>query len=162
MEGQLAIGEPFRLTGKRWDSEEVRPFLARYSELREEGVFYNADFKGRIPGLEDSPDEDRAIYLLSTLWSIEREKARIRKALADGYRPVAEVWTPTKAGDRKRFASIITYKPGYYSGGTGLICEYEDARLVVDEDGNPRMVLPKGKRSHGFEAGAGRTVLVRS
>lgn len=149
--------ETLVLTGKKWDKEEVRPFLDRFSELRDEGLSYNDDFRGKIPGVAGSPDEDRAIYLLQGLWKIEREKERIRAALADGFRPVEQ----GEPGGRKRFASILTYRPEHYVGGTGLICEYEDARLVFDEDGNPRMVLPKGKRSHGFEAGNGRTVLVR-
>ncbi len=141
-------------TTPRITDEEVRPFLGRYSALRDEGVHYNEDFKGRIPGLEDHPDEDRAIYLLSGLWKIAREQQQIGEAIADGFKTV-ESGPP---GGITR-GDVIVYRAGHYCGGAGMISHYESARLFFERDGKPYAVVPKGKQ-HGHDT-AGALVLVR-
>lgn len=135
----------FKWNGDHGDKEQVRPYLARYAKLREEGLSYNDDFKGKIPGVAGSPDEDRAIYDLSCLWRIEQEKARVAAALANGFIPIVS------GVGRQRFGKVITYKPGHYVGGTGLIKEYEAARVMFDAEGKPFAVIPKGKRN-GYDA----------
>jgi hypothetical protein len=138
----------FRWNGNWGDKEQVRSFLAEYAALRESGLFYNSDFEGRIPALAGSPDEGRAIYLLSSLWAIEREQEKIAEARSSGYVKVER----GEPDERRRYARIIVYRPGHYVGGTGLLSEYEDARLVFDAEGAPLAVLPKGRRTRGYDA----------
>lgn len=145
----IKIGDKqmFTWVGGYGDREQVQPFLADYSKLREAGMSYNDDFKGQIPGLEGSLDEDRAIYALSCLWHIEQEQKQIAAALADGY----TVMDIAKPATQQRFPNIIVYRPEHYSGGTGLISRYTDARLIFDDNGQPSVLLPKGRRTRGYD-----------
>lgn len=129
-----------------WDKnyrnlEQVRPYLAEYTALRAAGTFYNDDFKGKIPGVAGSPNEDTAIYLLSNLWRIEGETEEIAHAINDGYREIA-----SSEKHEARYAEVIVYRPGHYSGGTGRIDRYTDARIRFDLQGFPVAVVSKGKR----------------
>jgi hypothetical protein len=142
---------------KNYDNkEQVRPYLAEYTALRDAGTFYNDDFKGKIPGVAGSPNEDTAIYLLSNLWRIEGELEEVARAINDGYQALPS----GDPGGFKRYAKVIVYRPGHYSGGTGMISRYESARVAFDVDGTPFAVIPKGKR-HGHQVGRGQ-VLVKS
>ncbi len=138
-----------------WDrdynnNEQVRPYLDAYTELRAQGVFYNDDFIGKIPGVAGSADEKKAIYMLSCLWHIEQERAQIAAALADGYVRLEQ----GKPGSVARYAHAITYRPGHYVGGTGLIRTIESVRVTFWDDGKPREVIPKGKRNGYLISGA--------
>ena len=130
----------------KYDPEQVRPYLAQYSELRERGLRYNDQFKGKIPEIA-GPDEDRLIYLLSNLWAIEQEKRRIADAKAAGFRRIRS----GDGGSTKRFAEVILYRPKYYVGGTGEIVTVPSARVRFDASGEPVAVIPKGKRN-GYDA----------
>jgi hypothetical protein len=143
-----------------WDrdynnKEQVRPYLDTYTALRGQGVFYNDDFLGKIPGVAGSPDEKTAIYLLSNLWHIEQERTQIAAALADGYVRLEQ----GDPGSVTRYARVIVYRPGHYVGGTGLINTYENARVILAPNGKPSVLIPKGKRN-GYQVN-GAELLVR-
>lgn len=136
----------FQWNGDYKDNEQVRPYLARYSELRDAGMFYNTDFVGKIEGIAGSEYESKAIYMLSCLWGIESEREEIAHAINDGFQQV----THGDPGGFKHYAEVIVYRPGHYVGGTGLISKYERARLAFDTDGSVYAVIPARKR-HGHQ-----------
>jgi hypothetical protein len=92
------------------DLGQVEPFypayLTVYEQLRAAGGYpFNADFKGRIPGIE-GPREDTAIYLLQKLRSIRDMEAKVTGHRAAGWRDVdlAEL-----DGGPVRFAGVAEY-----------------------------------------------------
>lgn len=138
------------------DKDQVREFLPRFTELRDEmramGQYpYNSCFVGKIHGIE-GPDEETAIYLLQNLYDIEAE-ARAMSALREEMQPLTELSKTTK------FAKIVVYQSNHFVGGTGTRKSFEHAR-VVPKNGRPYVILPKGKRTHGYLI-AGYEVLVR-
>jgi hypothetical protein len=157
-----------------WDNdysnlEQVRPYLSAFERLKsamaEAGQFpYNDSFKGRIPGIAESEREDTAIYLLQRLNREEKRQDQIAKLLDDGFveagrRPPGEVdYRGQGNGDyhQEKFASIIISN----EHGT---TRYESARLVWSRklDGQPYVVMPKGKRTTGRLIETDSTVLVR-
>lgn len=142
---------PFTLSAAEWDREQVRPYLEAFAAVRAEldpsgtGIAYDADFIGRVPGIAGSPHETRAIYLLQTLWSVEREAERVALMLAQGYREIEAPDVPT------RYERVVLYHEGRYVGGTGSFAKYCDARVAAD----PARVIPKGKRN-GYDARSAR------
>jgi hypothetical protein len=139
------------------DLSQVEPFLpaflAVHAEVAHGDLAYNDDFKGRIPGIE-GPDENRAIYMLQTLKSVNELNAQVEQYLADGGARIETLSETTK------FASVVRY--GWYMGGTGWH-EWQDARIVPDErTGTPKYVLPKGKRTHGHLIDGGRILAKRT
>lgn len=142
----------------KWTHETVEPFLAEFGKLREAMVEagqypYNDSFLGKIPGIAGE-GEGTAIYRLQGLYEIREQERKIDALRADGFVQVNEL--PAKI----RCKRIVVYRPGHFSGGTGLISEYQDARLVP-KDGKPWMILPKGKSRNGFQASSG-IVLVKA
>lgn len=141
------------------DKSQVEPFMDAYTTIRDEldaaGKYpYDAEFEGRIPAIA-GPNEKTAIYLMQSVHRIRQEQRRIQELRDSGYLEV------TTLAARTRFEHIVVYQPGYYSGGTGLISEYRDARLVPDASGKPHAILPKGKRTNGYQASSG-LVLVKA
>ena len=132
---------------EKWDREQVREFLPEFTALREamaeRGEYpYNDSFLGRIPGIAGDC-EGTAIYLLQTLYDIERERREIEALDAEGYRPIDLLMETTK------YAHVVVHQPDYYVGGTGRIDRFEQAR-VVPKDGRPCAILPKGRRRNGL------------
>lgn len=139
------------------DYTQVEPFLAAFltvhAEVAHGDLAYNDDFKGRIPGIA-GPDEDRAIYMLQTLKSLNELAARVDQYLADGGERIEKLSETTK------FASVVRY--GWYVGGTGWH-EWKDARIIPHEEtGAPRFVLPKGKRTNGHLLDGGHILAKRT
>ena len=102
-----------------WDKDyknldQVRPYFADFMAIYNAitGTKYNDLFKGKIPGLIGSPNEDTGIYLLQNLAGVEEVNARIAAFLADGgYRLTEQMPGPKERGTLVHF--------GYYMGGTG-------------------------------------------
>jgi hypothetical protein len=116
-------------------------YLAVYEQLRAaDGYPFNADFKGRIPGIE-GPREDTAIYLLQKLRSIRDMEAKVTGHRAAGWRDVdlAEL-----DGGPVRFAGVAEY--GWYMGGDGFQ-SWENARLTRHD--SSVWVLPGRNRTRG-------------
>lgn len=129
----------------------VPAFMARLREIEAAGQYrYNDSFKGHIPGIE-GPDEDTAIYLLQGLERRNRQDEKVAALLAAGYEHASTLDGTTK------FERVVLY-PTREMGGEWA--EYQDARLVPYESGEPRAILPKGKRTHGHLVN-GRAVLVK-
>lgn len=152
----------FKFDGDYKNKEQVAPFLdafsAVYAEIAAGGDYtYNASFKGRIAGLDPATDkdEDTAIYMLQCMHAIREENRNLERLLADGYKNVVSL--PIQ----KRFASIVVYHAGHFTGGTGYTQYFTNARIIPDAEGKPRMLMEKGKRRYGHPL-AGRRVLVRS
>lgn len=145
------------------DLEQVREWLPRFREVLAEiesaGQYrYNDSFRGRIPGIE-GPCEETAIYLLQKLERAEENRLRIEQALADGCEPIETV-------DRiQKFSRVIVYDDQDRMRGP-IWQEWEDARILPETNpnlcrvGEPSVVLPKGKRTHGHRVN-GRKVLVK-
>lgn len=146
-----AADNGWRFNGDYDDLEQVRPFWQTYVTVHDEvtehgGYPYNASFKWRIPAIF-GPDEDTAIYLLQSLRHLREHQAKVLRLIAEGYTPLESLDVQT------RFASIANVSDSGQS-----INVYDDARLVP-RDGRPSVILPKGKRTHGFRVGS--RVLVR-
>lgn len=144
-------------TGDWKDLEQVRPYFDQFKKIKDgEGLFYNDDFRGRIEGLA-GPDEDRGIYLLQKLHRQERNQGTIAAALADGHHDLKPM-APDEPLDRQKFASIYVLRDQGQQ-----IFHYEDARLVYDEKTRqPYMVLPKRKRSHGYQVWGSDQLVVKT
>jgi hypothetical protein len=138
-----------------WDNNyrnlaQVEPFYPAYLAVRElilaaGGYPYNDLFKGRIPGLEDSPREDTAIYMLQTLRSVREMETQIAERRKAGWRDFAP---DDLAGDTPvRFAAVAQY--GWYVGETGFR-QWENARLA--RYGTSVMILPGRSRTKGYLA----------
>lgn len=119
-----------------WDknyknTEQMRPYLADFlaikKELTDAGKYpYNDSFKGRIPGLAGSLNEDTGIYLLQTLADLERLRARTADVLArGGYRLTDRLPSETERG------TLI--HTGGYMGGTGWK-EIPQAKVRFDRE----------------------------
>lgn len=130
--------------------EEFLPaFLARAAELKAAGKYpYNDSFKGHVPGIE-GPDEDSAIYMLKGLEELNKQNARIAELIAAGFQYI------TTLDKVSKFRRVVLY-PTNRMGGEWA--EFEDARVIPYEDGAPRALLPKGKRTNGHLV-SGRAVL---
>ena len=151
----------FAFNGKWDDLEQVAEFLPAFTARRDElGAAnrypYNDDFRGHIPGIEGEW-EDRAIYLLQTLYRFRQQEQRINKLLAEGFEHLTELEHET------RFRRVVFY-PKRNLGGEWQ--EWSDARLLPEVKPNQaavtgqiRAVLPKGKRTNGHLC-LGRGVLV--
>jgi len=130
-----------------WDkdynnTEQLRPYLADFMALKDSGLFYNADFKGKIPGLTNSTNEDTAIYLLQRLADLESLRSRTQEFIdAGGYRLTERLPNPTERG-----TLVLT---AFYVGGTGWQ-EVSSAIVTVAENGDVRFKLPRQKnwRTH--------------
>lgn len=103
---------------KSYDNvEQVRPYLADFIPLHDEferahGTAYNSLFKGRIPGMAGSPNEDTGIYLLQHLLDLDRLRERTQAFLdSGGYRLTDRLPEPNERG--------TLVHTGYYMGGTG-------------------------------------------
>jgi len=141
----------FVFNGDYKELEQVAGLLPRFSELYDGGLFYNADFAGRIPELA-GPDEETGIYLLQGLRRSRINEGKLRAALAAGY---AEI-TRGELNSQQRFESIILLG----CGRDGRWTEYAGARIVFDDHGHAAGVLGKGKRSRGQRT-IGRRVIAR-
>jgi hypothetical protein len=137
------------------DLAQVIPFIesywAVYEEIKAAGRYpYNADFEGRIAGLEDSlPREETPIYLLQQLRGLVEGHERLAEVLDSGYRRL------TKLASRERFAGVVVFDRFYATR------RLEDARVIPDEQRRPSGVLPKGKRTRGLRLGTFDQVYVR-
>lgn len=137
------------------DFSQVDPFLpaftARLEALQADGKYpYNDSFKGHVPGIE-GPSEDSAIYMLQGLVDRNRDAARLEALLGAGYERLETLEAMT------RYAHIVLYPKNRMNGSWS---EFADARLVPYPSGEPKGVIPKGKRTHGALV-MGRGVLVK-
>ncbi|HEX5308957.1 MAG TPA: hypothetical protein VFW38_07745 [Solirubrobacteraceae bacterium] len=141
--------------GDYYDLAQVIPFIEPYwtiyEQLKAAGKYpYNADFEGRIPGLEDAlPREETPIYLLQGLRHLVEGHERLAQVLADGYRRLTVLAT------RERFSSVVVFDRFY------AVQRFEDARVIPDEQHHPSRVLPKGKRTRGRRVGSLDQLYVR-
>ncbi len=141
--------------GDRHDLAQIIPFIEPYwtiyEQIKAAGKYpYNADFEGRIPGLEDAlPREETPIYLLQQLRGLVEGHERLAQVLDDGYRRLTEL------AARERFSSIVVFDRFYATQ------RLQDARVIPDEQHRPSCVLPKGKRTHGLRVGSLDQVYVR-
>lgn len=129
----------------------IEPYWMIYEQIKAAGKYpYNADFEGRIPGLEDAlPREETPIYLLQGLRGLVEGHERLAQVLDDGYRRLTELAT------RERFSSVVVFDRFY------AVQRFEDARVIPDEQRRPSGVLPKGKRTRGRRIGSLDQVYVR-
>lgn len=129
----------------------IEPYWTIYEQIRAAAKYpYNADFEGRIPGLEDAlPREETPIYLLQQLRTLVEGHERLAKILDAGYRRLTELTT------RERFASVVVFDQSYAAK------EYDAARVIPDDEHRPSGVLPKGKRTRGLRVGSLGQVYVR-
>lgn len=126
-----------------WDNdyknhEQVRPYFKDYlkvrTEIEDNGQYtYNDLFKGRIPGLAESDNEDTGIYLLQTLHALDQESAREAEFLASGARWVEEFDWSTEPALNKGLRGTLVMR-GRFMGGTGYEV-FEDARVTVRTTG---------------------------
>jgi hypothetical protein len=139
-------------------------FLAAYERLEGgRGFVYNDDFRGQVCAEIEDPGhtharngacgcgEDTAIYLLQTLRRAKMVEAQVAERMAAGYQPLETLTEVT------RFAHVVEY--GSYHDVTGWK-EWEDVRVVPDAQGRPEVVLPKGRRTHGFRLGGGHLLVL--
>ncbi len=118
-------------------------YLAVYAEITAAGQYpYDDSFKGRIPGIE-GPNETTAIYLLQSTRHIMDLNAQVDAAVADG----CQLLDAEGVEGTTKYARVVQY--GFCVGGTGWK-EWTDARLVRMTTQRSTMVLPKGRRTHGF------------
>lgn len=116
-----------------WDrnhdnNEQVRPymnqFLDAHREITADGGFpYNDSFKNRIVGIAGSADEDRAIYMLQQLKSLDELAVQIAEYKAAGGIDIENL----EEGTVYR-GSVVRY--GYYVGGTGFT-RYDSVRFAI-------------------------------
>ena len=129
--------------GDYHDLAQIIPFIdcywTIYEQIKTAGKYpYNADFEGRIPGLEDAlPREETPIFLLQGLRRLVEGHDLLAQVLADGHRRLTELAT------RERFSSVAVFD------SFSAVQRFEDARVIPDEQHRPSCVLPKGKRTHG-------------
>lgn len=141
--------------GDYHDFGQIIPFIEDYwtiyEQIRAAGKYpYNADFEGRIPGLEDAlPREETPIYLLQQLRRLVEGHERLAQILDAGYLRLTELAT------RERFSSVVVFDRFYAAQ------RYEQARVIPDEQQRPSGVLPKGKRTRGRRIGSLDQVYVR-
>lgn len=143
---EAAAVTPFVFDRDYKNTEQVRPYLADFSALKNAGLFYNDSFKGKIAGLAttDSKNEDTAIYLLQTLFDLERLKERTAAFLAaGGYRLTDRLPKSTERGTLVRTA--------FYMGGTGW--KELQVATVRDENGTIQFKLPRQKNWRTFHDG---------
>jgi hypothetical protein len=127
-------------------------FMARLAELETAGRYrYDASFKGHIPGI-GGPNEDTAIYLLQGLERVKAEEAMVAQLLADGYEYVTELDGPRK------YRHVVLLRTRRMGEGT---IDIRDGRLLPDSDGQPHMVLPKGKRTNGYRVSDRRVLALK-
>ncbi len=129
----------------------IEPYWTIYEQIKAAGKYpYNADFEGRIPGLEDAlPREETPIYLLQGLRGLVEGHEQLAQILVDGYRRLTELAT------RERFSSVVVFDRFY------AVQRFEDARVIPDREHRPSGVLPKGKRTRGRRIGSLDEVYVR-
>ena len=153
--GGSADSEPYKFNNDYDNKEQVRRFYpayaARRAELDAAGLFpYNDRFVGQIDGLEavTPKDEGTAIYLLQLMHDRDAEDAREEEFLASGGVVLNLDELDTHAILRGTFVHR-----NFYVGGNGWT-QYDEARLLVSR--GLGSVLPKGKRTHGFQLHTGR------
>jgi hypothetical protein len=139
-----AVKDGFAFNGDWDDLEQVAAHLDAYTRLRQEMTDagkcpYNDNFLGQIPGIA-GPDESRAIYLLSGLLAAREQQAKVERLLSEGYEHVT-------TGDPGHPYAVVVFYPTRQMGGRWQ--QWAGARLVCDDDGEIRGVLPKGKRTRG-------------
>ncbi len=129
----------------------IEPYWTIYEQIKAAGKYpYNADFEGRILGLEDAlPREETPIFLLQGLRRLVEGHELLAQVLADGYRRLTELAT------RERFSSVAVFD------GFSAVQRFEDARVIPDEQHRPSGILPKGKRTHGRRIESPDQVYVR-
>lgn len=117
-------------------------FTARYAELDAAGQYpYNDSFKGHL-GIEDDKAEDTAIYLCQCLTHFHEDALKVHAFIEAGGRFLV-------AGDRPE-GRVDVAMFGWYSNGSGFRL-HQDVRLVYHTGADkPYMLLPKGKRTHGY------------
>lgn len=141
----MAPVAPFEFDGDYKNLAQVLPYYqaytARYRALDAAGAYpYDDSFNGYL-GIGCGKSEDTAIYLCQTLTHIHEDALRVNDFIADGGRFLADE-RPTGRVDVAMF--------GWYMGGTGFKV-HRDVRLVYrGENGPAYMLLPKGKRTHGY------------
>lgn len=130
-----------------WDrnydnTEQVRPYLADFMVLKNAGFFYNDDFKGKIPGLANSANEDTGIYLLQNLARLDELRERTRAFIAAGGYALPH-HTPMEIGR----GTLV--RAGFYMCGTGW-SEKQVAAVKVDERDTVYFKEPRQKnwRTH--------------
>ena len=129
-----------------WDkdydnTEQVRPYLADFMALKNDGTHYNADFEGKIPGLIGSIHEKTGIYLLQTLADLEKLKEKTQSFIeSGGYRLSDRLPKETERG--------TLVHTGFYMGGTGW-SQHQNAKVTVLHEA-VRFKLPRQKnwRTH--------------
>lgn len=120
-----------------WDKdyqnhEQVRPYFKDYlrvrAEIRASGTYtYNDLFKGRIPGLAESENEDTGIYMLQNLFRLDEKRDQMEAFVAAGGAPLTEFDLEGK------ILRGTLARHGWYSGGTGY-AERENVRVTVSQN----------------------------
>lgn len=125
--------------------EDLMPaFLARFAELDPSMTFaYNDSFRGHM-GIDDSPNQDTAIYLCQTLKRRRELAGMVSERLAEGYVPVDHL------DGSVRCAAVFYY--GWDMSGTSHK-EWTDVRLVPYR--SEMMVMPKRARTRGYLVSGG-------
>lgn len=137
-------------------------FKEAFDRLKPEGrdFVYNDDFLGQIEGLAGTEDESRAIYWLQSGRRIEAHFERVDEALANGW---VDYEGLTESERAKRPESVLLVGRGWESnivGGSTEWIEIPQGRIVLEpRTGNPKGVLPKGKRTYGEEVGLRRLLV---
>lgn len=161
---------PWTFDGDYKNLAQVIPFIDDYwrlcAEFRAEGqrTMYHSLFYGRIPGLEGAlalaksgPDTGKVvespetpIYLLAQLRYLVEGHDLIADTLAEGYRPITG-----QADEIVRCDSIAVFDVHLNRA------VYAQARLVANDDGSLRGILPKGKQTQGRGLNGGDLVYVK-
>lgn len=132
--------------------EQVRPYLPAYlaicNEIAAAGGFpYNDSFRGRIPGVADSEDEDTAIYMLSNLKGLDELNEQIAHFINDGGHHINDA---PLDDDTVYRGTVVTHS--FYVGGTGWK-QYDNARFTIHHRDTVRgrrtevLVYPPRKRN---------------
>ncbi len=81
----------------------IEPYWTIYEQIKAAGKYpYNADFEGRILGLEDAlPREETPIFLLQGLRRLVEGHELLAQVLADGYRRLTELATRERFFERR-------------------------------------------------------------
>ncbi len=132
---------------KRWNLENVEPFLHVYAQHRERIISEghrptHARLSGLIPEIAGA-DEEGALYHLSCLHQILAQQVEMLEVEVDHER-IETLPRPMRA------ESVVCFEPEHYVGGTGRIRRFENVRILPDPEGRPTFLLPPMKRTRGY------------
>lgn len=143
----------FNKNYKDWDQvdEFYDEFTRLYEEMKDNNIYpYNANFKGKIPGIKDSDDEDSAIYLLQSIRHLDEHKARVEAKL-EGMRVLTDEEKDNIVfGKKVRFARVVAFTTLERGERNHKILDEEKPRLTRAHWGSLAL-MQKGKRTRGIE-----------